>query len=149
MAQEQITRGKTIRMKLPTIAAILKNHSSPDGESLHLSIENPPYMRLVIEGIGLGPNNRPAISVAHYFEQNGDLCQDPEMCFEVERQGDEFAFNPYMFQQAIPPVYQEIESNSTGHALRKQLESFAAAWDKNIGEQGFLKAANAGAPLAS
>jgi hypothetical protein len=77
-------------MKLPTIAAILKNHSSSDGESLHLSIENPPYMRLVIEGIGLGPNNRPAISsVAHYFEQNGDLCQDPEMCFEVDRQGDE------------------------------------------------------------
>ena len=100
-------------MRLPTIAAILKNHSSSDDDCLHLSIENPPYMRLVIEDVGLGPNKRPAISVAHYFEQNGDLCQDPEMCFEVERQSDEFTFNPYMFQQAIPPVYQEIESNST------------------------------------
>jgi Domain of unknown function (DUF6908) len=136
-------------MRLPTIAAILKNHPSSDDDCLHLSIENPPYMRLVIEDVGLGPNERPAISVAHYFEQNGDLCQDPEMCFEVERQSDEFTFNPYMFQQAIPPVYQEITSNSTGSALRKQLEIFAARWDKNIGEQGFLKAANAGEPSAS
>ena len=64
-------------MKLPIIAAILKNHSSSDDNCLHLSIENPPYMRLVIEDIGLGPNHLPAISVAHYFEQNGDLCQDP------------------------------------------------------------------------
>jgi hypothetical protein len=150
MAQEQTTRGKQFQMKLPTIAAILKNHPSSDDDSLHLSIENPPYMRLVIEDIGLGPNKRPAISVAHYFEQNGDLCQDPEMCFEVERQGDdEFTFNPYTFQQVIPPIYQEIESNSTGHALRKQLELFAATWDKNIREQGFLKAAGAGEPLAS
>jgi hypothetical protein len=138
-------------MKLPVIAAILKSHPSSDDDCLHLSIENPPYMRLVVEDIGLGPNNRPAISssVAHYFEQNGDLCQDPEMCFEVERQSDEFTFNPYMFQQAIPPIYQEIESNSTGHALRKQLELFAATWDKNIREQGFLKATSAGEHLAS
>jgi hypothetical protein len=136
-------------MKLPVIAAILKSHPSSDDDCLHLSIENPPYMRLVIEDIGFGPNNRPAISVAHYFEQNGDLCQDPEMCFEVERQGEEFTFNPYMFQQAIPPVYQEIESNSTGHALRKQLEVFAAQWDKNLGQQGFLKAANVGESSAN
>jgi hypothetical protein len=51
-------------MRLPTIAAILKNHPSSDDDCLHLSIENPPYMRLVIEDVGLGPNKRPAISVA-------------------------------------------------------------------------------------
>jgi hypothetical protein len=48
-------------MKLPVIAAILKSHPSSDNDCLHLSIENPPYMRLVIEDIGFGPNNRPAI----------------------------------------------------------------------------------------
>jgi len=25
----------------------------------------------------------PALSVAHYGEQNGDLMRDPEMCFEL------------------------------------------------------------------
>jgi hypothetical protein len=25
----------------------------------------------------------PAVSVAHYGEQNGDLMRDPEMCFEI------------------------------------------------------------------
>jgi hypothetical protein len=90
---------KTTSMRLPTIAAILKNHPSSDDDCLHLSIENPPYMRLVIEDIGLGPKRS--------------------------------------------------ASNSTGMAPRKQLEIFAARWDKNIGEQGFLKAVNAGEPSAS
>jgi hypothetical protein len=30
-----------------------------------------------------GPGGLPAISVAHYGEQNGDLMRDPEMCFEL------------------------------------------------------------------
>jgi hypothetical protein len=53
--------------------------------SIDVTITNEPYMRLVIEHIGDGPHGFPAISVAHYFELNGDLCQDPEMCFEPSR----------------------------------------------------------------
>lgn len=30
-----------------------------------------------------GPLGLPAISVAHYGQQNGDPMRDPEMCFEV------------------------------------------------------------------
>jgi hypothetical protein len=126
-------------MKLNSISAILTGYSMQDG--LYLNIENPPYMRLVIEQIGIGPNGRPSLSVAHYFEQNGDLCQDPEMCFEVERNGEEFSFSPYLFQQAIPPVYQEVASDSTGRTLCKKLEVFAAQWDTNLGQQGFVEAA--------
>jgi hypothetical protein len=51
--------------------------------TLSLKIENPPYMALVIEAIGIGPMGLPALSVAHYGEQNGDLMRDPEMCFEL------------------------------------------------------------------
>jgi hypothetical protein len=47
-------------------------------EGLYVSIENSPLMRLVIEHIGGGPNGLSALSVAHYYELNGDLCQDPE-----------------------------------------------------------------------
>jgi len=51
--------------------------------TLYLKIENPPYMALVIEAVPEpGPLGVPAISVAHYGEQNGDLMRDPEMCFE-------------------------------------------------------------------
>ena len=35
-------------------------------EGLYVSVENPPFMRLVIQHIGDGPNGLPAISVAHY-----------------------------------------------------------------------------------
>jgi hypothetical protein len=51
---------------------------------LYLKIENLPYMELVIEAVDeSGPMGLPAISVAHYGEQNGDLMRDPEMCFEL------------------------------------------------------------------
>ena len=48
---------------------------------LYLKIENAPYMALVIEATDeSGPSGLPAISVARYGEQNGDLMRDPEMC---------------------------------------------------------------------
>ena len=51
---------------------------------LHLHIENPPYMALVIEATDeSGPCGLPALSVCHYGEQNGDAMRDPEMCFEL------------------------------------------------------------------
>ena len=51
---------------------------------LHLHIENPPYMPLVIEATDeSGPCGLPALSVCHYGEQNGDAMRDPEMCFEL------------------------------------------------------------------
>ena len=51
---------------------------------LYLKIDNLPYMELVIEAVDeSGPMGLPALSVAHYGEQNGDLMRDPEMCFEL------------------------------------------------------------------
>jgi hypothetical protein len=48
--------------------------------SLYLKIEHPPYMVLVMEATPEpGPLRLPAISIAHYGEQNGDLMRDPEM----------------------------------------------------------------------
>jgi hypothetical protein len=41
--------------------------------SLYLSIENPPFLALVVEALDdSGPLGLPAISVAHYGKQNGD-----------------------------------------------------------------------------
>ena len=111
-------------------------------QGLYASIENEPYMRLVIENIGLGPRGHQAISVAHYFEQNGDLCQDPEMAFELVPQGSNVSYEPFMFQQAIPPIYQEVFGTGGENArLKRQLTKFAHTWDRNIGAQGFVTAA--------
>ena len=68
---------------MQTILRILKRAGGWH-HGLYLTIENPPYMALVIEATDeSGPSGLPAISVAHYGEQNGDLMRDPEMCFEL------------------------------------------------------------------
>ena len=112
-----------------------------DIDRLYVSITNEPYMRLVIEHIGDGPHGLPAISVAHYYELNGDLCQDPEMCFEVESTPDGMVMRPYMFQTAAPPAFQGVSDDARGVALARELREFAAMWDNNLREQGFLEAA--------
>ena len=123
---------------MKTIEEIIAVYGGIDG--LYVSITNEPYMRLVIEHIGKGPHGLPAISVAHYYELNGDLCQDPEMWFEVESTPAGLAMHPYMFQMANPPVYQEVLNDLRGVALADELRQFAAMWDRNLREQGFLKA---------
>lgn len=110
-------------------------------EGVYVSIENAPFMRLVIEHIGGGPHGLPAISVAHYYELNGDLCQDPEMCFEVASTPDGLVFRPYMFQMAIPAFYQEVTNDAQELATAEQLRQFATMWDANLRAQGFIEAA--------
>jgi hypothetical protein len=73
---------------MKSIAKIINILGSVEG--IYASIENEPFMRLVIEDIGKGPRRHQAISVAHYFVQNGDLCQDPEMAFELVPEGEGF-----------------------------------------------------------
>ena len=127
---------------MKTIAKIINIFGG--AKNLYASIENPPYMRLVIEDIGVGPRGHQAISVAHYFKQNGDLCQDPELCFELIPQRGHVVYEPLSFQQAIPPVYQEVFENgpaSKNHRLKRQLAAFAEMWDRNLQEQGFVTAA--------
>jgi hypothetical protein len=109
-------------------------------EGLYFSIENPPFMRLVIEHIG-GPDGLPAISVTHYFEMNGDLCQDPEICFEVESTPEGLVFHPHMFQMAIAPIYEQVSNDAQGVALAEGLRQFAAMWAANLRARGFIEAA--------
>ena len=124
---------------MKTIEEIIAMFGGVDG--LYVSITNEPFMRLVIEHIGEGPHGLPAISVAHYYEMNGDLCQDPEMCFEIESTQHGTVMHPYMFQMANPPLYQEVSNDAQGIALTEELRQFAATWDRNLRDQGFIQAA--------
>jgi hypothetical protein len=71
------------------------------------------------------------------------------MCFEVESSPDGLVMNPYMFQMANPPVYQEVSDDAQGVALARELREFAAMWDKNLSDQGFLEAARRLRPSAA
>ncbi len=114
---------------------------------LHLWIENPPYMTLVIEATpDPGPLGVPALSVAHYGEQNGDLMCDPEMCFEVSRPfGLKPNLVPFYFRNDYMGVEQWSRSNDGKHyAFRPDLyaqhQEFASLWDKSLRAQGFVEA---------
>jgi hypothetical protein len=122
----------------------------------HLKIKNEPYMPLTIEQIGQGISTPfgtgTQYSLCHYYEQNGDLMQDPEMCFIVAGTagtGNDgsglVTIIPYMFQQANLAIYQEsiiIEDNRLEEIIERMQADhtdFANQWLINIKRQGFLK----------
>jgi hypothetical protein len=116
----------------------LHDSKKPSG-GVYIKVENEPYMPLVIESIGKSPEGRELISVAHYYTQSGDLCQDPEMVFEVSPEG----WRPVYFQMAIPPIFRRAISYEPGgvqvhHRCMLDQLAFSKQWDKNIKHQGFL-----------
>ncbi len=112
-------------------------------------------MPLTMELIGVGIETpwgmADLYSLCHYYEQNSDLMQDPEMCFLVTDERNGFAADyeklqiaPYMFRQANMGIYQDsvIMENSKLTKFRRRQQKdqtmFANTWLTNIREQGFL-----------
>ena len=115
--------------------------------TLYLRVENPPYMVLVIEAVPEpGPLGLPAISIARYGEQNGDLMRDPEMCFELAKPvGSTIIFDPYYWRNDYVAVEQLSRAIVRDcyvalSALHKQHQHFADQWDANLRLQGFVEA---------
>ena len=86
MATQQVFKRHTMQVK---VEDILKAHGLLEawqtGKVTSVKLSKPSYMPLVIEQVTTyGPSgSNPAVSVAHYFEQNGDLMRDPEAVFLV------------------------------------------------------------------
>lgn len=115
--------------------------------SLSLKIENPPFMALVIEAVPEpGPLGSPAISIAHYGEQNGDLMRDPEMCFELSKPPlCSLELVAYYWRNDYAGIEQYSRYiDGTNYvfvaALYEEHRKFARMWDSNIRAQGFLEA---------
>jgi hypothetical protein len=112
---------------------------------LYLKIDNAPYMELVIEAMDeSGPCGLPAVSVAHYGEQNGDLMRDPEMCFELGLAGGPH-LNAFYWRNDYAGVEQWSRFIQDGNycyhkQLHAQHESFAKLWDRNLDAQRFVEA---------
>jgi hypothetical protein len=129
---------------MQTILAILKMAGGWH-PGLYLKIDNAPYMELVIEAMDeSGPMGLPAISVAHYGEQNGDLMRDPEMCFELGLAGGAH-LSAFYYRNDFLGIEQWSRNVIDGNyihliVLHAQHERFAKTWDNNLRLQGFAEA---------
>ena len=115
----------------------------------YLRIENPPFMRLVVEVVGqMFPNSTCEVSVAHYGEQNGDAIRDPEITFLVVPSEDgAWQWKPLSFLNDYMGIHQiAAEYDNFAHLrvcdakLSKELSEFAEMWDRNVKHQGFIEA---------
>jgi uncharacterized protein YqiB (DUF1249 family) len=99
------------------------------------------FMDLVVEVL---PQDRPTgamvLSLCHYFEMRGDLCQDPEMEVRVfpPREGHPGRLEALTFQQSLPPVYSRVypEPGMTVPRLHRELNAFLGIWLRNLKAQG-------------
>ncbi len=153
-AEAQPSKGrnvmKTLDLKSTEIFCLLM--AGMKGEQ-HLKIENKPYMALTIERLDDAyGGNASLYSLCHYYELNGDLMQDPEMCFVVvdartaETPGYEnVQVTPYYFAQANLGFYEQsiVFDNGVMKRCDDELQhgqvEFAGIWLKNIKGQGYLK----------
>jgi hypothetical protein len=115
--------------------------------ALYLKIENAPYMALVIEVVPEpGPLGVPALSVAHYGEQNGDLMRDPEMCFELTTPPlCSLTLSAYYYRNDYMGVEQHSRFRDESNyvfmpELYEQHRKFAELWDRNLRDLHFVEA---------
>lgn len=110
------------------------------------------YMDLVVEVLPeCLETGAKVLSLCHYFEQNGDLCQDPEMTVRLFEPGSKLMrrlvpstdsalgrAEALSFQMAIPPIYQEVypEPGKFYPRLRRDLSSFLGTWLRNLEAHG-------------
>ena len=118
-----------------TIERLLKSHNLLDDfhrqESFHVRFDKAGYQRLVIERHG------GMISVAHYFEQNGDLVADPDVELHYP------SWVPTAITQAYFGYRQKfIERDGKTFVdtrFDREVSSFLAMWARNIKAQGWAE----------
>jgi hypothetical protein len=101
-------------------------------------LDMPGFDRLCVERISPG-----CISVAHYFEMNGDLVAEPDIVFFVDFTE---AWFPISISQSLTGWREYAELNDAGtavvryrHQAQKGLAEFAEMWAQNIKDQGWLE----------
>lgn len=122
----------------------------------HIKILSEGYMPLsvecVLENIQAAFGSAKLYSLCHYFEQNGDLMRDPEMCFlVVDNRKDYSQFGligiyPQMYRLDSIGLDQESIRIENGkligcrESMQRDHAIFACSWLTNIKQQGFLNA---------
>lgn len=137
---------KAVNAKGQEVLAVLAALVPAVGESVKLQVGS--YMPLVVERI------RPdGISVAHYYEQNGDLMADPEMTFWLGVDGRYYAtgFRNDGIAQNRTSVYFYGGAQPVKFHKREQAgqSSFAGIWMQNLRSQGFFAEAQQRVAIAT
>lgn len=110
------------------------------GPHFRLCVENEPYMPLVIEAWDspiAGENRR--ISVAHYFEQAGDLVPDPEV--EIRDDGWPIELSQRSFYTQVSWYEHDGRMLFIPRAKREVLSFLNGTWAPNLRAQRFSVAA--------
>jgi hypothetical protein len=129
---------KTSKLMKEVIVELgLKHGLDFEAVSAHVRINNPPYMPLVIEKIG-----KYRVSVAHYYEQWGDLVADPDVVFFTGYE-DWVAIEithppPFGFHRYALLNDEGDKITHLNRAGQADLASFCVTWARNIREQCFL-----------
>ena len=121
--QNTLTTGQRLYQKLSQFAAPIL-----DREVYYMKLRSEGFDDLVLESIG-----EECYSIAHYYEQNGDLMRDPEVTFTIDRERQ--SIHPTSYLQDNMGIYYE----TAGVAPEKvaDLEVFLSQWFTNIPQQGF------------
>ena len=87
-----------------------------------------------LDGVSGNPQGL-AVSLGHYFGQNGDLCKDPEMVVLIYSSLQ--MAEAFTFEMSLPPIYQQVfpEQGKFHPQLRKELNTFLRQWLNNLIEQ--------------
>ncbi len=112
-----------------------------ESDDEHRVSKSSDYMDLVVEIVHYEdwfPNQEKAtlFSLTHYFEQNGDLCKDPDMIVAVCHDSNEV--RALTFEMSIPPLYQVVypDEGKVYPSLERELNSFLRTWLNNLIAQG-------------
>jgi hypothetical protein len=113
-----------------------------ESRDAHLRLELPHFDRLVIEKIGEN-----LVSVAHYYEQNGDLVAEPDVVFFTGYTG----WVPIEITQSLTGTQWVARLDEQGADIthikaqaQKKLAEFTEQWARNITAQGWLEHATSG-----
>ena len=130
---------KAINQKAKKVMDVLTENINSIGDHKKIDNTGGTFMPVVIECIG-GCNYGLLYSIAHYYEQNGDLVCDPDMVFiKAEVLGKSYYY-PVSFEQG-GIIYKEAVAIKDGKVLGfKEIEQrdeakFANMWMENIRQQ--------------
>lgn len=107
-----------------------------ENEHFYLKVKNDPYMDLVIEA-WTDPDGR-KVSVAHYYEQYGDLVPDPEILLDADT-GYPYSMEDYWGCRQV--IWKDDGKTYIDPHAQKQVLAFMKMWARNIKLQGFVEAA--------
>ena len=109
------------------------------GDHRKIDNTNGSFMPVSIEAVGTTHRGQLIVSIAHYYEQNGDLMADPEITFVVAR--EDYVY-PVSYKQdglGIDRQYVRWEGDKMLVDISDQndVSRFCTTWMRNIKNQQF------------